>query len=160
MREIVPVSSCFGCGICERSCLNNAISMNYDNEGFLRYSIDENKCIDCSFCNKVCGSYNSNCLKNPIGQAFGAYITDDEIRNVSSSGGVFTAFARSIIQNDGVVFGAASVNNYIRHIKAENEEELVSIRGSKYVQSDIRPIIEDLFNAIDNGRFVLFVGTP
>lgn len=58
MREI-PIlfkrkEECCGCAACYAICPQNAIKMSEDNEGFLYPKIDENKCIRCYHCLKVC----------------------------------------------------------------------------------------------------------
>ena len=47
-------SKCCGCWGCYNVCPKSAITMQQDNEGFLYPSIDENVCIDCKMCLKVC----------------------------------------------------------------------------------------------------------
>lgn len=43
---------CCGCRLCEQICSKNAISMTYDNEGFLYPKIDINLCVNCGLCKK------------------------------------------------------------------------------------------------------------
>ena len=45
---------CCGCRLCEQICSKNAISMIYDNEGFLYPKIDANLCVNCGLCKKKC----------------------------------------------------------------------------------------------------------
>ena len=45
---------CYGCGACENICPKEAITMAEDSEGFEYPIIDENKCIRCYMCEKVC----------------------------------------------------------------------------------------------------------
>ena len=45
---------CCGCTACYAICPKDAISMKCDEEGFLYPIIDENKCIRCYACLKVC----------------------------------------------------------------------------------------------------------
>ncbi len=57
--KAVPVlysdfSECCGCGACVILCPVHAISMEENEEGFLYPVIDENKCIRCCKCIKVC----------------------------------------------------------------------------------------------------------
>ena len=43
---------CTGCGACMNICKHNCISMKNDEEGFLYPFIDQEKCIQCSLCEK------------------------------------------------------------------------------------------------------------
>ena len=45
---------CCGCTACYAICPSNAISMIEDEEGFEYPVIDENKCMRCNRCIKVC----------------------------------------------------------------------------------------------------------
>lgn len=45
---------CCGCSACCAICPKDAISMIEDEEGFEYPNIDENKCIQCFMCLKVC----------------------------------------------------------------------------------------------------------
>ena len=47
-------SECCGCTACYSICPVGAISMLADEEGFLYPRIDDNKCIRCRKCVKVC----------------------------------------------------------------------------------------------------------
>lgn len=50
---ILP-EECCGCGTCKEKCPKGAISMIMDNKGFYYPFIEQNKCIDCGLCLKVC----------------------------------------------------------------------------------------------------------
>lgn len=45
---------CCGCGACTAVCPKSAIYMEEDEEGFIYPRIDENNCIKCHMCIKVC----------------------------------------------------------------------------------------------------------
>lgn len=93
---------------------------------------------------------------------YGCNLLDEKIRKESSSGGVFTAFAECIINQSGVVFGVAMDNNCqeARMIKCSTIEELYKIRGSKYLQCKMENSFIEARRELNNGRFVLFSGTP
>ena len=50
----VDKSSCCGCGLCALKCPLKAVAMKPDEEGFLYPVIDEEKCVNCKTCIKVC----------------------------------------------------------------------------------------------------------
>lgn len=47
-------SECCGCAGCYFICPKGAIAMVADEEGFLYPKIDENKCVACQQCVKIC----------------------------------------------------------------------------------------------------------
>ena len=93
-------------------------------------------------------------------KTFIGYNKNEEIREKSSSGGIFSLAAEWIIEQNGVVFGAAFDENFeVCHIAAENEEELSKLRGSKYVQSRLGDAYPKVQQCLENNRKVLFTGT-
>ncbi len=84
----------------------------------------------------------------------------DEVRT-SSSGGIATILARQILSEGGVVFGAAfDPFPSLKHIEVTDEEGLARIKGSKYVESDIREALKRVKVCLQKGRRVLFIGLP
>ena len=91
-----------------------------------------------------------------------AAMASDEIRAVSSSGGAFTLFARWILSQGGVVYGAAFDDRMeCRYEEAADESGLSRLRGSKYVKAELsRVAIEGVRRRLADGVPVLFVGVP
>jgi coenzyme F420-reducing hydrogenase beta subunit len=86
---------------------------------------------------------------------------DERIRRESSSGGIFTALAERIIAEGGVVFGAQFNEQWeVVHGYTETAEGLSAFRGSKYVQSIIGNTFRQANAFLEQGRKVLFSGTP
>ena len=87
---------------------------------------------------------------------------DARVREESTSGGAFTALAREVIRNGGVVYGAAFDRDfhYVRHVAADTPEALGPIRKSKYVWSDAGEAIKSAVGELKAGRRVMFTGTP
>lgn len=119
--EIVEKDWCCGCGACKEICPRTAICIQKDSEGFYYPVIESNKCIECGLCKKVCGVVNFDKIKNHPIQVLGAKNKNDSIRMNSSSGGSFSAFAELVLKLNGIVYGAASVDNVIRHIRVDSE---------------------------------------
>ncbi len=151
--------NCCGCGACATACPKNCIDMNPNDEGFLYPLVNSAFCVDCDLCNKVCPVLNE--LKpNATPTAFAAVCEDEALRMASSSGGVFSLLAEAVIDNGGVVFGAAFDENFrVRHTAAASVEELAALRTSKYVQSDMGDCFSEAESYLKEGRFVLFTGT-
>ena len=161
MCELVSDKSlCCGCSACYDACPKSAITMIEDKEGFLYPAIDEDKCIDCKLCEKVCPTKNKKKNKSLL-EAYAAYNTDENIRLKSSSGGVFSLIAEYVLRNQGVVYGAAFDENFeVEHLRVASVEELELLRGSKYVQSKLDGIYNLCKKDLEIGKQVLFTGTP
>lgn len=97
----------------------------------------------------------------PLPLVFAAKNHSDSVRFNSSSGGAFQAFASYVISHGGIVYGCAFDENLrATHIRCETLEEVERCMGSKYSQSAMKNIIPRITEDIENGRFVMFTGTP
>ena len=160
MISILSKSKCCGCYGCTNVCPKQCIDMKIDNEGFWYPEVDKDKCIDCSLCEKVCPAINTQSKEEFKTIAYACKNRNENVRVSSSSGGVFTSLCEYIINNDGVVFGAAFNNNFeVEHMEATTLEECEKFRGSKYVQSKIGETYKNAKKYLDEGRIVLFSGT-
>ena len=94
--------------------------------------------------------------------AYACYNKDINIRLDSTSGGVFTAISKYIIETQqGIVYGAAFDEKFkVTHFSAEDIESLEKFRGSKYPQSHIGLVYKSVKENLDYNRIVLFAGTP
>ncbi len=160
MQKITQLKNCSGCHACYNACPVGCISMEYDGEGFLYPKIDKEKCINCGKCEKVCPVINEY-KDGKKGTAYACINKDESVREKSSSGGVFTLIAEYVLDNGGVVFGAAFDEEFnVVHTKVDNKEDLDKLRGSKYVQSSIGSAFKQAKDCLEEGRLVLFTATP
>ena len=96
-----------------------------------------------------------------MSNVYGCKNKEDSIRKESSSGGAFTALAECILEQGGVVCGAAFKNIYtVEHICIQNKNDLNRLRGSKYVLSNIRNCLRQVKEFLEQNALVLFSGTP
>lgn len=155
-------TECCGCYACLNVCPTHAISMRADNEGFLYPFIDDEKCIHCGQCAKVCQMINLKAnSEGSTKKVYACMNLNTEERLKSSSGGIFIQLARYVIEQGGCVFGAAFDDQMVvRHMKAHTLEECKKFMGSKYVQSAIGTTFAEAKRALDHGKMVLFTGTP
>ncbi|NLH96067.1 MAG: 4Fe-4S dicluster domain-containing protein, partial [Clostridiaceae bacterium] len=94
-------------------------------------------------------------------RAFACWSKNDAIREKSSSGGIFSELAAKTLEDGGVVFGAAFDSDFsVRHRCIENIDDLDELRRSKYVQSEIGESFKEAEKYLEEGRKVLFCGTP
>lgn len=153
--------NCTGCSSCFNVCPSRAITMHEDAEGFLRPQIAEEKCIQCGLCDKSCPSLNPVAPNPKSSNVFACWTLSDEIRAQSTSGGVFSALALSVLRQSGIVVAAECDNNFhLRHIVVTDASKLDKTRRSKYWQSDLGFVFLDIKKALNDQREVLFVGTP
>ena len=54
MNVYLSKNQCCGCTACYSICPKNAIQMQGDEKGFLYPTVDENLCVKCQMCVKVC----------------------------------------------------------------------------------------------------------
>ena len=66
--------------------------------------------------------------------AYAGYITDDQIRMKSSSGGMFSAFVQEIFLSKGIIYGVCENKNELYFDRADNLGKIYNMRGSKYYQ--------------------------
>ena len=83
---------CNGCGACSLVCPVNAITMVEDEEGFLYPKINEDRCIKCNKCRKVCSNFPKENEYNI--KAYATKNKDKEQRDNSTSGGMFKILSK------------------------------------------------------------------
>lgn len=161
MITIKDKRDCCGCWGCYSVCPKECISMEEDHEGFRYPIINDKECVDCGMCVKVCPVLS---VEKEIGFLQKAYLIqhrDAIILKDSTSGGAYTAISQWVINQGGVVFGAAYDNNFaVVHCSVEKEEELGRFRNSKYSQSLIIDVFKQVKKKLEDGCLVCFSGTP
>lgn len=153
-------TDCCGCRACEQICAHNAISFVPDEEGFSYPSIEESCCVNCGLCERVCPMVHSEKTFNAIGKAYAFQLSDKERLLHSSSGGVFYAIASCVLQDGGVVYGAAFDGKIVRHKRVDRLNDIGDLMGSKYVQSDTANTYLQVRKDLKDGKRVFYSGTP
>ena len=153
-------AECCGCTACFAACPKRCITMRSDEEGFLYPEIDKEACIECGLCERVCPFDRPTYANTSAPQVYASYVKDENQQVQSSSGGLFYAVSRWVIGQGGIVYGAAFDELFrLRHTGAETLEELRPLRGSKYLQSDLRDTFREIRAHLKAGRWVYFTGT-
>ena len=179
MIEIKNKQDCCGCTSCASACPKQCITMTADSEGFLYPVVDKTKCIDCHICEKKCpvlgrekvvatpkidkDEVNRRAIKNAenLPETYVCFLKDEALRQQSTSGGMFTALAQYVLKRDGVVCGVILDDKQrVFHSFAEKESELEKMRRSKYVQSNQIGVYQRIRDELQQGRIVLYSGTP
>lgn len=152
-------NKCTGCFACYNICPKNAILMEENSNGFIYPKIDEEKCIKCGLCKKVCPSINALEKKYPL-KCYAAISKKDNIRKNSTSGGIATTISNIIIDNGGIVYGAAFISECnVEHVRVESKKDVEKLQGSKYVHSYINETYKKVKEDLKTNK-VLFIGTP
>lgn len=164
MIDKLPKKECTGCGCCVDCCPQQAIALAIDDEGFWHPFIHADLCDHCELCERQCPILNMDELSfsdATLSDCYGGYHKDIEIRFDSSSGGVFSALAESVLKDGGYVCGAVYDDEFdVRHVATNNPEDLRVLRSSKYQQSDAVGIYRQIGELLGRGETVLFCGTP
>lgn len=163
----LDIYHCTGCRMCENLCGQNAIKMERNSEGFLYPVINRDICSDCGACEKMCPQKNLlNYFDYRSNRAFALKHLDAEVLRQSTSGGAFTAIATTLASKhkDLVFYGAVLEKQgkefYAIHRRVANVEDISCFRGSKYIQSDLSDVYNQIKIDLNAGRHVLFTGTP
>lgn len=159
----LPLKDCTGCAACMNRCPVSCISMEQDEKGFLYPALDKNRCIGCGKCESTCPVLLPNPqFKEDVEPAcYAAWSNDAEIRFNSTSGGIFSHLARSVLEHGGFVVGARYRKDHlVEHAVVSTLEEFPSLRQSKYVQSEIGFAYREVQAHLETGAPVLFAGTP
>ncbi len=163
MIQIKDPKDCCGCTACVNICSHNAITMKPDALGFLYPVVDSSLCVDCGLCEKVCAfndHYDTSLnLETPIIYA----VRHKNIKEVetSRSGAAFIAISDYVLRRNGVIYGVGYKDHFrVAHKRATTTIERDEFKGSKYVQSDLTGIFHQVKNDLEEGRLVLFSGTP
>lgn len=154
------MDKCTGCGACIQRCPQNCIRWEKGEFGFRYPIVDKEQCINCGLCQRTCPIGKD--LKQPINQkVFAAIHKDKGILMNSTSGGAFSAIAQYVLERNGSVYGCHMDSDMKAiHIRIDKKEELGKVRGSKYIQSDIKDTYFTAENELKNGKWVLYTGTP
>ena len=160
MINIKEKKDCCGCYGCENICPKNSIKMIDDKEGFWYPKVDKETCIKCGLCIKVCPIIQN--IKKVDNIKFLACKNKNlENRLESSSGGVFSLLVENIVDLNGIVFGAEYDENLeVKYSYVYSLEKSQKFRGSKYAQSRIGNSYNNVKKYLNDGKKVLFTGTP
>lgn len=159
LPQLAPKERCTGCGACRSGCPKGAIHMLPGREGFL-YPTVTDACVQCGHCTHVCPVLKQHERRSPPA-AFLAWNLNESERMRSSAGGVFTLLAEYVLEQGGVVFGAGVDQQLrVRHMAARSRQELSPLLGAKPVESELDDTYPRVRHYLDQGRRVLFCGTP
>jgi len=134
--------------------------MGTDSMGHYIPIVNTKNCIECNACVKVCPENNPVIFNEPV-SCFASWSLIEQERQTSSSGGIAAELATYIVNNSGVVYGCIFETPFqIIHKRIDSIDELIKLKGSKYVQSDTKETFKAVKSDLKNKREVLYIGTP
>lgn len=159
--RLAPKSKCTGCAVCQDACPIGCITMD-ENNGLHWYpTIDQEKCIKCGKCVKVCPALNDTLTCDFEQKYYASWSNDPSERKQGTSGGVGTALSRYALSQGWIVVGAGFDKQWdLYHKIVSNVDELVNLRGSKYLQSKTTDIYKQIEHLVISGKHIFFIGTP
>lgn len=161
MPVLAEHKSCTGCAACANKCNHQAIEMKEDITGFLYPVVSSDLCVECGLCQTACPIASPLKANERKPQGYVAQHKDSKVLQESTSGGAFTGIAQAVIEQGGVVFGAAYKDDFVvAHAFVETVDELHKFRNSKYVQSIIGDSYKQAKDFLKQDRLVCFSGTP
>lgn len=160
MIQITDKTKCCGCTSCYSACPKNCITMESDFEGFLYPEVNDDFCINCGICEKVCPFNNLTGAQEHSSLYAALQYKDERKRKTSTAGGAFSLIADHILDCGGSVYAVGYDDMVVCHKRCIDKEKLQELRGSKYVQSKLDDTFAEIKDLLENGETVLFVGTP
>ncbi|WP_051197614.1 Coenzyme F420 hydrogenase/dehydrogenase, beta subunit C-terminal domain [Butyrivibrio sp. MB2005] len=162
MVDAYKGEKCNGCKMCADICPKHAISFRDDEKGFWYPIVNYDECIRCNLCEKKCPHNNEYEKKNDVCNTYAAWLLNDEIRLNCTSGGVSYAFNKYIVDKGGYAVGCRYTKDYkgAEQFVANNNDDLLLLTQSKYLQSDTQGIYRRVKELLDSGKLVIFTGAP
>lgn len=158
-KSVCSPNQCVGCKLCLTVCPVDAITFE-DSIKHLNCFIDKEKCVECNQCYKHCQVLDLQFeLKEPISWYQG-WIDEEVTRNNSSSGGIASALARRVINNDGIVCTCVFEDGEFKYTIIDTVNQLKTIQGSKYVKSNSEFSFTEIKKYLADKKEVLFIGLP
>ena len=154
--DAVAENDCVGCASCVATCPTNALSLNFDKQGFFIPVLDTSRCINCEKCLSACPAICNLKMNKPF-ERYAVQLIDQDALKRSASGSAFFGLAKYVISEEsGVVAGCALDHHQIPcHFVAEDLEKLKEMQGSKYAQSRIdSSVFADLQKHFSMGRML------
>lgn len=157
MRTVCRENSCTGCMACIGKCKKNAITIK---DSMVAYNavIDEDKCVNCGMCEKVCPNNQALEKRKPIDWKEGW--APENIRCHASSGGAASAMMKYFVDNGGYVAACIFKQGEFVFEITNRVEKLIDFAGSKYVKSNPIGIYAKIIEKLKDGEKVLFIGLP
>lgn len=166
---------CMGCGACVAVCDAQAVTLQTDEWGYYRGTIDGRRCRHCGKCQAVCpAKHRCQSPNEDKPRLYAFYARDGAVLDRSSSGGMFPLLAEAVMETGGAVAGAAWRKDaeedahgriwdngfYAVHTVITEKEDIAKLKKSKYMQSYMGDTVARIGRMLGRGQKVLFSGCP
>lgn len=158
MKTVCKFDICSGCNACVNICGKKAIKIDDGMKNF-NAVIDETLCVKCGKCKKVCPIVSTPEVRKPF-LWFQGWSKNNEVRSMSSSGGVATEIIRNFIREGGYVCSCAFIDGEFTFFTTNELPKVSLYSGSKYVKSNPQSEYKKINSLLQDGQHVLFVGLP
>ncbi len=159
IKSVCEKDLCVGCNACRLACSQKAIEI-VDTKLSLNAYIDENKCVNCGVCVKVCQQNNSIEYTKPF-LWYQGWANKEEVRLKASSGGLATTAVYYFWKKKYAVYSCAFKDGELAYKKVLDIEEYDRFFvGSKYIKSNTKEIYFEIKKELAKGTPVLFIGLP
>ena len=160
MITVCTEDMCTGCMACVDMCPTDAISIQ-DSLSSYNAIIDEDKCIECNKCRKVCqvATPDDIIFRTPVNCLQG-WAENIDVRMSSSSGGIAAAVSRGFVEKGGCVCSCTFRDGVFCFDIADDIQGLKAFAGSKYVKSNPSGMYGKIEAKLKSGIPVLLIALP
>ena len=158
--KLCNLNKCTGCCACMNSCARHAIEMRPTQLGSIVPVINEDLCIECGKCQRVCPVLSPNSMPNHVKTCYAAWTANLKLLENAATAGVVTTLGYSVIRSGGVVFGSKFEDQRLVFSSASTLDQLLEFQGSRYVHSYVGDAYQQVERYLKSGKKVLFTGTP
>lgn len=166
VKDSSNIHNCTSCQLCGAVCPKGAITIELDKEGFYRPMVNDDLCIDCGLCVKVCYKYDDQIKLSTLEDLkrkplYSAWAKDGDLLKETTSGGIGDLLAKQLINEGYKVVGVVYDEEKTRaeHRTADTRDETIPFRGSKYIQSYTFEAFKKVVADCKNSKYAVF-GTP
>jgi len=170
VTKVRELGMCLSCEICSAICPVSAITMEFRDGKFVPY-VDMEVCTGCGLCLSICpginidynnmGSYEE--LVGPYVEVYTAHTKNDDMRKISTSGGIVTTLIIELLKKDE--FDAAFLLTFdsfagkpARLGPCSDVQQVIRAAKSKYIPASAYNVIKALEK--NNNKKYIIVGTP
>ena len=159
LPQLASEYECTACLACENVCPKQAIDHYFAQDGHVYVKVDRKSCIGCLKCQQVCEKSRSYYGENNLlaSKLYAAWTNNVKDRAFATSGGVFAALARTILESGGCVIGAELEGFNCKHTVIYSSDDIHRLQGSKYMASSMEAVYTIISEELPN-RDVLFSG--
>ena len=165
-EQVTPLRPCSSCQVCGAVCPTSAITYRLNRDGFIRPIVDEDKCIACGECMRVCYRYDAELRKkghSDLNQSthYAAVTSDPNRLSRSTSGGVAGELVDELIRESCTCAGVGYNlhTDQAEYLLADTSEESQKFVGSKYIQSYVKDVFSTILSNCREKHYAI-VGLP